>query len=64
MLIASSLEKGSSSRISGEVTATTGPSTGKIVTSVPRHPGDLNRNLLKKIPKQVGWTEEQFRKLL
>jgi predicted RNA binding protein YcfA (HicA-like mRNA interferase family) len=34
------------------------PSTG------PMHPGDLNRNLLKKIPKQVGWTEEQFRKLL
>jgi hypothetical protein len=28
------------------------------------HPGDPNRNLLKKILKQVGWSEEQFRKLL
>jgi mRNA interferase HicA len=40
------------------------PVTGKIVTSVPMHPGDLNRSLLKKILKQVGWSEEQFRKLL
>ena len=40
------------------------PITGKIVTSVPMHPGDLNRSLLKKILKQVGWSEEQFRKLL
>jgi predicted RNA binding protein YcfA (HicA-like mRNA interferase family) len=39
------------------------PITGKIVTSVPMHPGDLNRSLLKKILKQVGWSEEQFRKL-
>ena len=37
------------------------PITGKIVTSVPMHPGDLNRSLLKKILKQVGWSEEQFR---
>jgi hypothetical protein len=28
------------------------------------HPGDLNRTLFKKILKQVGWTEGQFRKLL
>jgi predicted RNA binding protein YcfA (HicA-like mRNA interferase family) len=40
------------------------PVTGAIVTSVPMHPGDLNRSLLKKILKQVGWSEEQFRKLL
>jgi predicted RNA binding protein YcfA (HicA-like mRNA interferase family) len=38
--------------------------TGKILTSVPTHPGDLNRNLLKKILQQVGWSEEQFKKLL
>ena len=38
--------------------------TGKIVTSVPMHPGELSRSLLKKILKQVGWSEEQFRKLL
>ena len=40
------------------------PITGKIVTSVPMHPGDPDRSLLKKILKQVGWSEEQFRKLL
>ncbi len=40
------------------------PISGKIVTSVPMHPGDLNRSLLKKILKQVGWSEEEFRKLL
>jgi predicted RNA binding protein YcfA (HicA-like mRNA interferase family) len=40
------------------------PLTGKIVTLVPMHRGDLNRNLLKKILKQVGWSEEQFQKLL
>jgi predicted RNA binding protein YcfA (HicA-like mRNA interferase family) len=40
------------------------PITGKIVTSVPMHPGDLSRSLLKKILKQVGWSEEEFRKLL
>jgi predicted RNA binding protein YcfA (HicA-like mRNA interferase family) len=31
---------------------------------VPMHPGDLNRSLLKKILKQIGWSEEEFRKLL
>jgi hypothetical protein len=38
--------------------------SGKIVTSVPMHPGDMSRSLLKKILKQVGWSEEQFRKRL
>ena len=38
--------------------------TGKIVTSIPMHPGDLNRSLLKKILKQIGLGEEEFRKLL
>jgi predicted RNA binding protein YcfA (HicA-like mRNA interferase family) len=33
-------------------------------TSVPMHPGDVGRGLLKKILKQVGLSEEQFRKLL
>jgi predicted RNA binding protein YcfA (HicA-like mRNA interferase family) len=40
------------------------PITGTIVTSVPMHPGDLNRSLVKKILKQVGWSEERFCKLL
>ena len=39
------------------------PITGKIVTSIPMHPGDLNRSLLKKILKQVGLGDEE-RKLL
>jgi predicted RNA binding protein YcfA (HicA-like mRNA interferase family) len=40
------------------------PITGIIVTSVPVHPGDLKRSLLKKSLKQVGWSEDEFRKLL
>ena len=40
------------------------PITGKIVTSIPMHPGDLNRSLLKEILKQVGMSEEEFRRLL
>jgi predicted RNA binding protein YcfA (HicA-like mRNA interferase family) len=40
------------------------PITGKIVTSVPMHPDDLNRSLLKKILKQVGWSQEKFMELL
>jgi predicted RNA binding protein YcfA (HicA-like mRNA interferase family) len=40
------------------------PTTGKIVTAVPMHPGDLKRPLLKKIIRDAGLTEEQFRKLL
>lgn len=33
-------------------------------TSVPVHPGDVGRGLLKKILKQAEITEEEFRKLL
>ena len=40
------------------------PVTGKIVTSIPMHPGDLKRSLLKNILKHVGWSEEPFGKLL
>jgi predicted RNA binding protein YcfA (HicA-like mRNA interferase family) len=40
------------------------PTSGKIVTSVPMHPGDLKRPLLKKIIKDVGLSEEEFRALL
>ena len=40
------------------------PVSGKIVTSIPMHPGDLNRGLLKTILKQVGFSEDEFRKLL
>ena len=38
--------------------------TGKIVTAVPIHPGDMDRSLLKKIIKQAGLSEDQFRDLL
>ena len=34
------------------------------MTSVPIHPGDVHRGLLKTIIKQAGLTEEQFRELL
>lgn len=40
------------------------PATGRIVTTVPMHPGDLPRWLLKKIIKDVGLSEEAFRSLL
>lgn len=40
------------------------PVTGKIVTVVPMHPGDLPRWLLKRIIKEIGLTEEEFRDLL
>jgi len=40
------------------------PITGDILTTVPMHPGDVARPLLKKIIKDVGLTEEEFRKLL
>lgn len=33
-------------------------------TSVPMHPGDVGRGLLKKILKQADISEEEFRKLL
>jgi predicted RNA binding protein YcfA (HicA-like mRNA interferase family) len=32
-------------------------------TEVPMHGGDLKRGLMKKIIKQAGLTEEEFRKL-
>ena len=40
------------------------PRTGKIVTAVPMHPGDIKRLLLKKIIVDAGLTEDEFRKLL
>ncbi len=40
------------------------PKTGKIVTAVPMHPGDIKRPLLKKIIQDAGLTEDEFRKLL
>ncbi len=33
-------------------------------TSVPIHPGDVGRGLLKKILKQAGLSEDEFRKPL
>ena len=33
-------------------------------TSVPMHPGDLKRSLLKQILKPAGLSEDQFRKYL
>jgi len=40
------------------------PVTGNIVTTVPMHPGDLKRSLLKKIIRDIGLTQDEFRKLL
>jgi predicted RNA binding protein YcfA (HicA-like mRNA interferase family) len=40
------------------------PLTGKIVTTVPMHPGDIKRPLLKKIIQDAGLTEAEFRSLL
>ena len=37
---------------------------GKRTTTVPIHPGDIKRPLLKKILKQAGLTEDAFRELL
>jgi predicted RNA binding protein YcfA (HicA-like mRNA interferase family) len=42
----------------------TSPATDDIVTTVPMHPGDLKRSLLKKIIRDIGLTDEEFRKLL
>jgi predicted RNA binding protein YcfA (HicA-like mRNA interferase family) len=36
----------------------------KILTSVPVHPGDLKRSLVRAILNQTGITEDEFRKLL
>jgi len=33
-------------------------------TSVPMHTGDIGRGLLKKILKQAGLSEEEFKKFL
>ena len=38
--------------------------TGRVVTTVPMHPGDLPRWLLKKIIKDAGLSEDEFRSLL
>jgi predicted RNA binding protein YcfA (HicA-like mRNA interferase family) len=39
------------------------PATGNF-TGVPIHPGDLARELVRKIIRQAGLTEEEFRELL
>lgn len=36
----------------------------KLETSVPIHPGDLKRSLVRGILQQAGLTEDEFRKLL
>lgn len=36
----------------------------KLTTAVPVHPGDLKRSLVREILRQVGLTEEEFRKFL
>jgi predicted RNA binding protein YcfA (HicA-like mRNA interferase family) len=36
----------------------------KLLTGVPMHPGDLGRGLVKKIIKQAGLSEEEFRSLI
>ena len=38
--------------------------TGRVVTCVPMHTGDIKRPLLKKIIQDVGLTEDEFRELL
>ena len=40
------------------------PISGDILTTVPMHAGDISRSLLKKIIKDVGLTEQEFRELL
>ncbi len=40
------------------------PVTGRIITTVAMHAGDLPRWLLKQINKDVGLTEAEFRELL
>jgi len=36
----------------------------RLLTSVPMHPGDLKRALLKQIIRQAGLTEKEFRTFL
>jgi predicted RNA binding protein YcfA (HicA-like mRNA interferase family) len=40
------------------------PVTGDILTTVPMHPGDLPRWMLKRILKDAGLSEQAFRDLL
>jgi predicted RNA binding protein YcfA (HicA-like mRNA interferase family) len=40
------------------------PISREMLTTVPMHPGDIARSLLKKVIKDVGLTEEEFRRLL
>ena len=40
------------------------PRTGKIAVGVPMHPGDLPRWLLKRIVRDAGLTEDEFRAAL
>jgi predicted RNA binding protein YcfA (HicA-like mRNA interferase family) len=40
------------------------PVTADVVTTVPMHSGDLKRSLLKKIIRDIGMTEAEFRKFL
>jgi predicted RNA binding protein YcfA (HicA-like mRNA interferase family) len=40
------------------------PISGDILTTVPMHVGDISRSLLKKIIKDVGLSEAEFRELL
>jgi predicted RNA binding protein YcfA (HicA-like mRNA interferase family) len=36
----------------------------KLLTGVPIHPGDVGRGLVKRILKQAGLTEDEFREFL
>lgn len=36
----------------------------KLLTTVPMHSGDVKRSLMKRIIKQAGFTEKQFREFL
>ena len=40
------------------------PATGEVLTTLPMHPGDVPRWLLKRIIKNVGLSESKFRELL
>jgi predicted RNA binding protein YcfA (HicA-like mRNA interferase family) len=40
------------------------PVTRDVITTVPMHPGDVPRWLLKKIIKDAGLTEDEFRELM
>ena len=40
------------------------PISGEVLTTVPMHPGDIARSLLKMIIKDLDLTEEEFRRLL